>query len=266
MASPSVEAGPLRPRDRPVESVAHDPRVDRPRDRARPRARLRSGVRGHLLRDLRPARVAPVRLFDHEHHRRPDRTEHGLATIGYDDEGVAAQSFDIVRDGVLVGYQLDRTIATEAASARSNGCAFATRLRVHSDPANGKRLARARERRCVDRGSHSRRRPRHLHRWRQELVDRHAAVQLPVHRPAVLPDRGRLDSTGQLQGRRVPGDDHRLLGFDGAPSAARAPTCSAARSTAARASRDRSAPVSHGCPSALFQGVRDSQHEDRGGS
>src|SRR5690606_25393707 len=38
-----------------------------------------------------------------------DRTaEHGLATIGYDDEGVRAQSFDIVRDGILVGYQLDR--------------------------------------------------------------------------------------------------------------------------------------------------------------
>jgi TldD protein len=48
-----------------------------------------------------------------------------LATIGYDDEGVEAQSFDIVRDGVLVGYQLDRTIATEAGFSRSNGCAYA---------------------------------------------------------------------------------------------------------------------------------------------
>ena len=41
-----------------------------------------------------------------------DRTvEHGLATIGYDDEGVATQSWDIVKDGVLVGYQLDRPMA-----------------------------------------------------------------------------------------------------------------------------------------------------------
>src|SRR5687768_682097 len=41
-----------------------------------------------------------------------DRTvEHGLASIGYDDEGVAAQSWDIVSDGVLVGYQLDRAMA-----------------------------------------------------------------------------------------------------------------------------------------------------------
>ena len=41
-----------------------------------------------------------------------DRTaEHGLATIGYDDEGVAGQSWDLVKDGTLVGYQLDRRIA-----------------------------------------------------------------------------------------------------------------------------------------------------------
>ena len=52
-------------------------------------------------------------------------TPHGLATVGYDDEGVAAQSFDIVRDGVLVGYQLDRRMAAENGFARSNGCAFA---------------------------------------------------------------------------------------------------------------------------------------------
>ncbi|MGW1379055.1 TldD/PmbA family protein [Streptomyces sp. NPDC002446] len=55
-----------------------------------------------------------------------DRTaEHGLATIGYDDEGVAAQSWDLVRDGVLVGYQLDRRIAKLTGFARSNGCAYA---------------------------------------------------------------------------------------------------------------------------------------------
>jgi TldD protein len=52
-------------------------------------------------------------------------TAHGLATVGYDDEGVAAQSFDIVRDGVLVGYQLDRRMAAENDLGRSNGCAFA---------------------------------------------------------------------------------------------------------------------------------------------
>ncbi|EFG06107.1 Modulator of DNA gyrase [Streptomyces clavuligerus] len=55
-----------------------------------------------------------------------DRTaEHGLATIGYDDEGVEAQSWDLVKDGVLVGYQLDRRIARLTDLGRSNGCAYA---------------------------------------------------------------------------------------------------------------------------------------------
>ncbi len=55
-----------------------------------------------------------------------DRTvEHGLATVAIDGEGVASQSFDLVRDGVLVGYQLDRGIAASMGFERSNGCAFA---------------------------------------------------------------------------------------------------------------------------------------------
>ena len=58
-----------------------------------------------------------------------DRTQpHGLATVGYDDEGVATQSWDIIKDGVLVGYQLDRPMARmmpELNDGRSNGCAFA---------------------------------------------------------------------------------------------------------------------------------------------
>jgi TldD protein len=55
-----------------------------------------------------------------------DRTvEHGLATIGYDDEGVAGQSWDLITGGVLSGYQLDRRMAQLKGFGRSNGCAFA---------------------------------------------------------------------------------------------------------------------------------------------
>jgi TldD protein len=57
-----------------------------------------------------------------------DRTvPHGLATTGWDHEGVAAQSWDIVTQGVLVGYQLDRSSAMllPDGPGRSNGCAFA---------------------------------------------------------------------------------------------------------------------------------------------
>ena len=52
-------------------------------------------------------------------------TEHGLATIGYDDEGVVAQSWDLITHGVLTGYQLDRRVAALKGLGRSNGCAFA---------------------------------------------------------------------------------------------------------------------------------------------
>jgi TldD protein len=55
-----------------------------------------------------------------------DRTvPHGLATVGYDDEGVQAQSWDLVRDGIFVGYQLDRVFAPRLGVARSNGCSYA---------------------------------------------------------------------------------------------------------------------------------------------
>ncbi|HEY4570071.1 MAG TPA: TldD/PmbA family protein [Kribbella sp.] len=59
-----------------------------------------------------------------------DRTaEHGLSTVGYDDEGVAGQQWDLVKDGILVGYQVDRRMAKKnedlLGTSRSNGCAYA---------------------------------------------------------------------------------------------------------------------------------------------
>ena len=55
-----------------------------------------------------------------------DRTvEHGLATIGYDDDGVAGQSWNLVTGGILTGYQLDRVFARRLGLDRSNGCAHA---------------------------------------------------------------------------------------------------------------------------------------------
>jgi TldD protein len=45
----------------------------------------------------------------------------GLGTYAYDDEGVAAQKVDLVKDGVLVGFQTSRETAAAAGSDRSNG-------------------------------------------------------------------------------------------------------------------------------------------------
>jgi TldD protein len=51
--------------------------------------------------------------------------KHGLSTVGYDDEGVKAQQWDLIKDGLLVGYQLNRQMAAKQKFGRSNGCAFA---------------------------------------------------------------------------------------------------------------------------------------------
>jgi TldD protein len=77
-----------------------------------------------------PDRLGSLRYGTELMHVTGDRqTPHGLSTVGWDDEGVAAQQWDIVKDGVLVGYQLDRRMAKQNAAvlgvSRSNGCAYA---------------------------------------------------------------------------------------------------------------------------------------------
>lgn len=59
-----------------------------------------------------------------------DRTQHGaLATVGWDDEGVPADSWPLVRDGVFVDYQTTRDqvhwIAPLTGARRSHGCSYA---------------------------------------------------------------------------------------------------------------------------------------------
>jgi len=51
------------------------------------------------------------------------RIEHGpgLGTFAFDDEGVAAQSTDIIRDGQFVGYMTSRETASAVDEQRSNG-------------------------------------------------------------------------------------------------------------------------------------------------
>jgi TldD protein len=73
-----------------------------------------------------PDLLGTLRYGSEHMHVTGDRTvPHGLSTIGYDDDGVATTEWDLVRDGVLVGYQLDRTFAPRLGLERSNGCAFA---------------------------------------------------------------------------------------------------------------------------------------------
>ena len=52
-----------------------------------------------------------------------DRTlPEAMATVGYDDDGVKATSFDIIKDGVFVGYQTIRDQAHLVGEKASRGC------------------------------------------------------------------------------------------------------------------------------------------------
>jgi TldD protein len=53
----------------------------------------------------------------------------GLATVGYDDDGVKATEFPIVRDGILVGLQTNRETAPLIGDKASKGCTSASSWR-----------------------------------------------------------------------------------------------------------------------------------------
>jgi len=56
-----------------------------------------------------------------------DRTQpNGLATTGYDDEGVKSDRWSIVKDGIFVDWQTTRELAPQIGQTKSHGC-------LHSD-------------------------------------------------------------------------------------------------------------------------------------
>jgi TldD protein len=50
---------------------------------------------------------------------------HALGTAGYDDDGVKARRFYVIKDGIFVGYQTTRELARFVNDKESNGCAYA---------------------------------------------------------------------------------------------------------------------------------------------
>jgi len=48
-----------------------------------------------------------------------------LGTVGYDDDGVKARRFDIIKEGIFVGYQTTRELARFVQEKESKGCAYA---------------------------------------------------------------------------------------------------------------------------------------------
>jgi TldD protein len=105
----------------------------------------------------------------------------GLATVGYDDEGSRSVRSDIVRDGLLAGFEMSRDTA-RTLGLKTNACVRAELARraddphVQSQPAAGRsplrRAIRRRKTWCV-------------YGVQSFLVDRRSSAQLPVR----LPDR-----------------------------------------------------------------------------
>jgi len=127
---------------------------------------------------------APLRSGSPVMHVTATDHPHGLATVAIDHEGVAAQSFDLVRDGTLVGYQLDR------AHRRGHRLRPLERVRLRRLPLhipiqrNGQRLPPAGRAGGADDGRpDSRRAQRPVHRGRRRMsID--CSDTTSVHRPA----------------------------------------------------------------------------------
>jgi TldD protein len=182
-------------------------------------------------------------------------TPYGLATIGYDDEGVSGQRFDIVRDGVLVGYQLDRRMAAECDLGRSNGCAFASA--AHYTPIQ--RMANVSLQPAAGEGP--------------TLADLVGGVERGIY---VVGDKSwsidmqryNFQFTGQrffrIEGGRLAGQlkdvayQARTTDFWGALAAVggRSTYVLGGAFNCGKGQPSQVAPVSHGCPVGLFRGVR----------
>jgi len=76
---------------------------------------------------IKPADAGRLRFGSNIVNLVGDRTQPGgLATTGYDDEGVKSEAWHIVRDGMFVDWQTTRELAPLVGQKRSHGC-------LHSD-------------------------------------------------------------------------------------------------------------------------------------
>jgi len=215
-----------------------------------------------------PDQLGTLRYGSPLMHVTGDRTApHGLSTIGFDDEGVAAQQWDIVRDGVLVGYQLDRRVtrlmAATLGTSRSNGCAFADsgghvpvqRMpNVSLQPAEGgpstdDLISQ------VDRGIYV-------------VGDKSWSIDMQRYNFQFTGQRFYRIADGRLAGQvRDVAYQATTTDFWGSLAALGGPQTYVLGGAfnCGKAQPGQVAPVSHGCPSALFRSVRILNTADEGG-
>ena len=180
---------------------------------------------------------------------------HGLASVAFDDEGVEGQQFDLVRDGILVGYQLDRRMALENRLGRSNGCAFADSpfhvpiqrmANVSLQPAPGEGPTTEELVAGVDKGL-------------LVMGDKSWSIDMQRHNFQFTGQRFFRIRDGRLAGQvRDVAYQSRTTDFWGSLEAVggRSTYVLGGAFNCGKGQPGQVAPVSHGCPSALFQSVR----------
>ncbi|WP_344442310.1 TldD/PmbA family protein [Kitasatospora nipponensis] len=184
-----------------------------------------------------------------------DRTaEHGLATIGYDDEGVATQSWDLVTDGILTGYQLDRRMAKLKDLGRSNGCAFA------DSPAHVpvQRMANVSLRPAAD-GPDTAGLFAGVEKGLYIVGDRSWSIDMQRYNFQFTGQRAYAIRNGELAGQvKDFAYQATTTDFWGSMAAVGGPQTYllGGAFNCGKAQPGQIAAVSHGCPSALFQGVK----------
>ena len=202
-----------------------------------------------------PDQLGVLRYGSEHMHVTGDRTTpHGLATIGFDDDGVATTEWDLVRDGVLVGYQLDRTFAPRLGLDRSNGCAFADA--PHHTPIQ--RMANVSLRPDPHRDTSTDELIAGIDRGIYILGDKSWSIDMQRKNFQFTGQRFYRIEGGELAGQlRDVAYQATTTDFWGALDAVGGPSTWLLHGAmnCGKAQPGQIAPVSHGCPSARFRGI-----------
>ena len=186
-----------------------------------------------------------------------DRTvEHGLSTIGFDDEGVQAQQWDLVKDGILASYQMDRRIAQLKGlnGGRSNACGFA------DSPGHApiQRMANVSLQPAADGPSTE----ELISRVKNGLYiqgDKSWSIDMQRYNFQFTGQRAYLIKDGKLAGQvKDFAYQATTTDFWGAMEAVGGPETYVLGGAfnCGKGQPGQVAPVSHGCPAALFRGIR----------
>jgi TldD protein len=202
-----------------------------------------------------PDKLGTLRYGSPVMHVTGDRTQpYGLATIGFDDDGVATSQWDLVAGGTLVGYQTDRVFAHRLGLERSAGCAYADSphhvpiqrmANVSLQPDPGADTATAELISGVQRGIYI-------------VGDRSWSIDMQRYNFQFTGQRFYRIENGALAGQlRDVAYQATTTDFWGALEAVGGPSTwvLGGAVNCGKAQPGQVAAVSHGCPSALFRGI-----------